>query len=178
MRLTQTSVPGSRTTRRSRSPRAERNPSRFARSGTTTSMTGVKPAFARFVARAHRFSWHSRICRAASSAGSPNAQTWPLTTIPLTMYASTSAERLKAAATARETVDLPAPGAPVTTRHARPRSRGDVPSARLVTARPYGGLRNRPTGLSLSGDPGSTAVSSCPGEVPRARRCLLSSRGP
>jgi len=29
------------------------------------------------------------------------------------MYASTSAERLKAAATARETVDLPAPGAPV-----------------------------------------------------------------
>jgi hypothetical protein len=35
--------------------------------------------------------------------GSPNAQTWPLTTIPLTMYASKSAERLKAAATARET---------------------------------------------------------------------------
>jgi hypothetical protein len=57
LRLTHTSVPGSRTTNRSRSPNAERNTSSSIRSGTTTSTTGVKPAFMRFVARAHRFSW-------------------------------------------------------------------------------------------------------------------------
>ena len=85
----------------------------------------------------------SRTWRAASSAGSPSAQTCPLTTRRLTASPSRSADRDRAAATRRVTVDLPAPGAPVTSRQAAPAvegaSCGRRPSARR--ARPSAARR-------------------------------------
>ena len=55
-------------------------------------------------------------CRAASSAGSPRAQTNPLTIILFSSSPSRRAERGSRLATSLVTVDFPAPGIPVTIR--------------------------------------------------------------
>jgi len=83
-------------------------------------MTGVKPASAKFAASPQRFSLHRRTWRAASSASFPSAHTRPLTIRRLMWSPSSRAEREKALATSRDTVDLPAPGAPVMSRQLWP----------------------------------------------------------
>lgn len=83
---------------------------------------GVKPASAKLPARAHKFVLSSRTCRAASSGGSPRGHTYPLATGRPTKCASISAERVISSAIRREIVDLPAPGAPVMSKHACPPS--------------------------------------------------------
>lgn len=56
-----------------------RKKSSFAREGIMASISGVKPASAKLFATAQRLRCNSSTWRAASSAGSPNAQTNPFT---------------------------------------------------------------------------------------------------